>query len=69
MSVSPSASQLIHAGGSVAYTFSENNDGNVALTSPSVERGDQPVGWHFRLRHDDHGSGQRHERQRDPRPG
>jgi len=36
MTVTPSASQLIHAGGSVAYTFNENNDGNVALTSPSV---------------------------------
>ena len=36
MSVSPAASQLIHAGGHVDYTFNENNDGNVALTSPSV---------------------------------
>ena len=36
LSVSPSASQLIHKGDSVSYTFSENNDGNVALTSPSV---------------------------------
>jgi len=37
MTVSPSASQLIHSGGNVPFTFSENNDGNVGLTNPHVD--------------------------------
>jgi hypothetical protein len=36
LSVSPSASQLIHKGDSVTFTFHELNNGNVTLTSPSV---------------------------------
>jgi hypothetical protein len=44
MTVSPSASQLVHKGDSVNFTFSEQNDGNVALTSPSVSVSFSPSG-------------------------
>jgi hypothetical protein len=44
LSVSPSASQLVHKGDSKLFTFSENNDGNVALTSPRVDVTFSPSG-------------------------
>jgi hypothetical protein len=44
MTVSPSASQLVHKGDSKLFTFSENNDGNVSLTSPRVDVTFDPAG-------------------------
>jgi hypothetical protein len=44
MTVSPSASQLVHKGDSINFQFNENNDGNVSLTSPSVAVSFSPSG-------------------------
>jgi len=44
LTVSPSASQLVHAGDSVPFTFNETNDGNVSLTSPRVDVTVSPSG-------------------------